>query len=76
MFFCEITLVDSLVTLWLLFSSNVAEEFRADSPIVAKVDCSDSKDLKEQYKIDSYPTVMCFLRGQEQPIKYLVLLHL
>lgn len=41
----------------------------ANSSIVfAEVDASESKELKEKYKIESYPTLILFI--DQKPIKY------
>lgn len=41
----------------------------ANSPIVfAEVDASESKEIKEKYKIESYPTLILFI--DQKPIKY------
>ncbi|KAH3743850.1 hypothetical protein Pelo_14758 [Pelomyxa schiedti] len=49
----------------------VAEEFTASpDAVVAKVDCSDAKELKQRYDVEAYPTVMCFAAGSKVPQRF------
>jgi len=49
----------------------VAEEFKKDKVLVAKVDRSGNADLKAKFNIDTYPTVKFFPKGETQnPTQY------
>jgi hypothetical protein len=47
----------------------VAEEFKGDKVVVAKVDCSSNSELKSKYgAIEKYPTFMLFPKGSDKPL--------